>query len=151
MLLKTHLAIAVFFILVFIETVESKLIFVVVTLAATYLPDVDSRFSTLGRKKIARVLQWFTRHRGMIHSFSLLLIITFFLVFFIPVIAFGFFLGYGLHLLADSFTKNGIRPFYPWKKVSRGHIRTGGRFEIGVLVSFVVGDLALLAFRASIF
>ncbi len=118
MLIKTHLSITIFFILFFINSVEHKLVFVVVALIATYLPDVDSRYSTLGRKKINRILQWFTKHRGMIHSFSFLLTITLFLVLFVPVVALGFFLGYGLHLFADSFTKDGIKPFYPWKKRS---------------------------------
>ena len=43
MLLKTHLAIVVFFILLLIPSVEHKLVFVLVALIATYIPDIDSR------------------------------------------------------------------------------------------------------------
>jgi membrane-bound metal-dependent hydrolase YbcI (DUF457 family) len=50
------------------------------------------------------------------------------MVFLFPVIALGFFLGYGLHLFADSFTKEGITPFYPFSRMkSSGGITTGGK------------------------
>ncbi|MBU0959507.1 MAG: metal-dependent hydrolase, partial [Nanoarchaeota archaeon] len=139
--------ISMFFVLLFLPLVENKLVFVVVTLIATYVPDIDSRYSTLGRKKINRILQIFTKHRGMTHSFTFLITITFFLTLFLPVVAFGFFLGYGLHLLEDSFTIEGIRPFYPHKSRSRGSIRTGGRLEIIVFVIFVILNLALLSVK----
>ncbi|MFH1326617.1 MAG: metal-dependent hydrolase [archaeon] len=144
MLIKTHLAITFAFILLFIDSVEYKLVFVVVAFIATYVPDIDSRYSTLGRKKINRILQLFTKHRGMIHSFTFLLSITFFLTLFWPVVAFGFFLGYSLHLFADSFTKEGIKPFYPNKIVSRGLVKTEGNLEITILVVFVVLDALLI-------
>ena len=123
MLLRTHLAITVLFALLFLPIVEHKVVFVIVALIATYIPDIDSRYSKLGRKKIFRVLQWITKHRGMIHSYTFLLTLTLLLALFIPVLAFGFFLGYGLHLLADSFTLEGVKPFYPYKEKSCGKIR----------------------------
>ena len=150
MLLKTHLAITLFFILLFLPSVNNKIIFVLVAIIATYLPDVDSRHSTIGRRKLARVLQWFTKHRGMMHSFTFLLSITVVLVFVWPKIALGFFTGYGLHLFADSFTKNGIRSFYPSKKVSKGPLKTGSFFETGIVVAFVFADLFLLVIRIGV-
>ena len=143
MLIKTHLSITLFFVLILISNVESKLVFVIVALIATFIPDIDSRFSTIGRRKIARVLQWFTKHRGITHSFTFLILITIFLVLFFPVISLGFFLGYGLHLFSDSFTKDGIRPFYPLKIKTSGSLRTGGRIETGVFVAFVIVDIVL--------
>ena len=151
MLLKTHLAISIFFILLFLPAVEDKIIFIIVTLVATYIPDIDSRYSKLGRKKVFRILQWMTKHRGMIHSYTFLLSLTLLLALFIPILAFGFFLGYGLHLLADSFTPEGIRPFYLYKKKSSGMIRTGGNIEIGILGSFIILDLIFLVLRIEIF
>ena len=147
MLLRTHLSISIFFILLLLPLVEHKLVFVLVALIATYIPDIDSRYSKLGRKKIFRILQWMSKHRGMIHSYTFLLTIIIFLVLFIPVLAFGFFLGYGLHLLADSFTIAGIQPFYPFKNKSCGIIRTGKRIEVGVFVGFIIGDVAMLFYR----
>lgn len=147
MLIRTHLSITLFFILLFISVVEYKFAFVLVALLATFIPDADSKFSTLGKRKSLRILQFFIKHRGMMHSFSFLILVTLVLVLFCPIISLGFFLGYGLHLLADSFTVQGIRPFYPLKKKSYGRIRTGKRTETAVFVFFLVGDLGLLMWK----
>ena len=144
MLIKTHLSITLFFVLIFLSKIEHKFWFVTIALIATFIPDIDSRYSALGRKKINRVLQFFTKHRGIIHSFTFLILITLVLLRFVPVLALGFFLGYGLHLLADSFTKDGITPFYPWKKKSCGIIKTGGKLETGILIGFSVVDFVLI-------
>lgn len=147
MLLKTHYAITAFFILLFLPHVDDKLIFAAVALVSTALPDIDSRYSSLGRKRLNRLLQWFTRHRGVIHSFTFLVLITLVLIFFFPVLGFGFFLGYSLHLLADSFTPDGIAPFYPLKKKSCGSVKTGGLLELGLLSGFVFVDALLFLER----
>jgi len=144
MLLKTHYAITLFFIILFFSSVEHKLVFILTALVGTQLPDVDSRYSKIGQKKIARILQWFTKHRGMIHSFTFLVSLTIILVLVWPVAAFGFFLGFGLHLLADSFTPYGIMPFYPLKKKSIGIVKTGGSLETGLLVGFMIVDSVLI-------
>ena len=65
------------------------------------------------------------------------------LVFFFPILALGFFLGYGLHLFADSFTRDGIRPFYPFKKKTSGRLRTGSKLEASVLVIFIIASSLL--------
>ena len=144
MLIRTHLSITLFFVLLFISIVEYKLAFVSVALLATFIPDADSKFSTLGKRKSLRILQFFIKHRGMMHSFSFLVLVTLVLVLFFPIISLGFFLGYGTHLIADSFTVQGIRPFYPLKKKSYGRIKTGKRTETIVFVFFLVGNLGLL-------
>jgi membrane-bound metal-dependent hydrolase YbcI (DUF457 family) len=152
MLIKTHFAITMFGIFLLITSVQHKIIFVSVALFATILPDIDSRFSKIGRKKLNRILLFFTKHRGFIHSFTLLLLVTLIFVFFIPVVALGFFLGYGLHLFADSFTKNGITPFAPFsKKKSSGPITSGKKFEMFLLILFIAIDILLLLRKLSIF
>ena len=146
MLIRTHLAITLFFILLLLPVIDAKLVFVGVALLATFIPDIDSRFSTIGQKKIARLLQIFTKHRGMIHSFTFLLTITLVLVLFFPVVALGFFLGYASHLFADSFTKEGIAPFWPLKQRTSGFIRTGGYIETIFFVSLILIDILALLF-----
>jgi len=145
MLIKTHLSITLFFVLFLLSSVEHKLVFVLVALIATFIPDIDSRFSIFGQKKILRILQFFTKHRGIIHSFTFLLIVTLIFVLFYPIVALGFFLGYGLHLLADSLTIQGIRPFYPFNKRLRWKIKTGGRLEVIFFIGFLIADLLLLS------
>ena len=53
----------------------------------------------------------------------------------------GFFLGYSLHLLADSFTKAGITPFWPYSRIAKGHLITGGVVEKGIFFMFVFLDI----------
>jgi len=71
MMIRTHIAVAIFAILLFlpfINGVIGKILFTGVALIATLLPDVDAGFSTLGQMKGFRLLQYFVRHRGWIHS-----------------------------------------------------------------------------------
>jgi len=143
MLLKTHLAITILAVLAFISAVEYKFVFVLMAFIGTILPDIDSGFSTIGSYKILKPLQFFVRHRGLVHSFSFLFLTTFIFVLFFPVLAFGFFLGYGLHLLADMFSVEGILPFYPLRKKEKGWIKTGGKTETSVFVFFIIADLLM--------
>ena len=149
MLIRTHLIIALFFILLLFSYAEDKILFVLVALFSTILPDIDSRFSRIGQRKIARILQFFTKHRGIIHSYTFLFIITLILILFVPVLAPGFFLGYGMHLFADSFTITGIRAFYPFKKQICGKIRTGGKAEMMIFIVFVIFDVLLVLAKIS--
>jgi membrane-bound metal-dependent hydrolase YbcI (DUF457 family) len=119
-------------------------------LIGTIIPDIDSRFSIMGRKFINRILQFFTKHRGIIHSFTFLICITLILVCFAPTFALGLFLGYGLHIFADSFTSYGITPFAPFsRKKSEGFITSGKKFEKFVLISFIIFDLLLIWMKFS--
>jgi membrane-bound metal-dependent hydrolase YbcI (DUF457 family) len=150
MLIKTHFVITIFGILLLISSVEHKVVFVFVSLIATFIPDIDSRYSVMGRKKINRILQFFTKHRGITHNFIFLIFLTFVFVLFVPAIALGFFLGYGLHLFADSFTSYGITPFKPFsKKKSEGFITSGKKFEKFVFIIFIIFDIVLLWMKLS--
>ena len=143
---KTHIAIAVFFILLFISHAGYKIVFTLVSLIATMLPDVDSAFSKFGRAKAARVVQFFTRHRGFFHSFTFCIVVSVVLALFSPtvILALPFFLGYSVHLLADSFTSEGIRPFWPAKKRISWKVPVGSVVEKSIFVSFLVVDLFML-------
>src|SRR3989344_98108 len=146
MMLKTHLAITCFLVLLLLPFISDKIIFVVVALIITYIPDIDTESSKVGKKKIFRLVQLFTKHRGFFHSFTFLLLMTIILVLFFPILALGFFVGYSSHLIAYSFTIQGITPFFPWKKKSTGMIRTGSKTESFIFLIFLIADL-LLTFR----
>lgn len=147
MLLRTHLALVVLAIILFVSHVNNQLLFVFVALIATLLPDVDTGFSTIGKYKEFRFLQFFVRHRGIIHSFTFCIIISVLLAIFLPVISLAFFLGYGLHLFVDSFTKEGIMPFWPYKKRSSWHLKTGSLFETSLFITFVLLDIILVVLK----
>ena len=144
MMLRTHLALALIIILLFLPHITSnKMLFIVVTLVSTVLPDIDSGFSTVGKFKGLRPLQFLTKHRGVIHSLSFCILISVLLSLAAPLIAFSFFLGYAVHLFADSFTIEGITPFWPYSRISNWRLRTGGRIESTLFLVFVIIDLIL--------
>lgn len=141
MMLKTHLALSMIIALLFLNHVSDKAIFLVVILVATIIPDIDSGFSTAGKNIFLRPLQVFVRHRGIFHSFTFCILASFLVAYFFPQASLAFFLGYGFHLFLDSFTKDGIMVFWPWKKVSSGVITTGERMETSLFVILLVLDL----------
>jgi len=124
MLLRTHLAITLFFILLLVPFDSGLFLFVPVALIATMLPDIDTKFSKIGRH--FKLLNFFMKHRGAIHSFSFLLVISVFIFLLFRQVFFPFVLGYSSHLIADSMTLSGIKPFYPLKFRVKGMIKTRG-------------------------
>lgn len=146
MLLRTHLALIVLVILLFITHVQNQLLFAVVALGASFIPDIDTGFSTLGKQKGFRILQFFVRHRGFIHSLTFCSALTLLLVIFLPIIALPFFLGYAVHLFLDSFTLEGIQPFWPYKKTSNWKFKTGSLVETSIFLFLILIDIALFFF-----
>lgn len=142
MLIRTHLAIAVFFILIF-SYIEKNFLFVFVFIISTFIPDIDSRFSKLGRRKIFRPLQFFLGHRKIFHSFLFLALISFPIFFISKTVFYGFILGYGLHLFVDCFSVLGIYPFYPFEYKIKGFVRTGSLFETVLFYGFLFFDMFL--------
>ena len=141
MIWRTHLAITVFAILIFIPHINYPLIFSVVALFASLLVDVDNYCSLIGNRNIARPLQFFTKHRGIIHSLTFAIVLSLLISVFSPKLALPFFVGYGIHVFVDSFTKDGVQPFWPYKGESRGVLRTGSQSEAVLFLLFVLLDL----------
>ena len=144
MQLRTHLVLAALFVLLFLPNISNKFLFIAVALVSTILPDIDTGFSLIGRQVGTGVVRFFTKHRGMLHSFTFCILISVILAFFLPVLSLAFFLGYSIHLFGDSFTVEGIRPFWPSKKVSEGHLRAGGRVETMIFIFLALADLIVL-------
>lgn len=140
---RTHAACGIFFILVFLPLVKLKLLFAGIVLLCSFLPDIDMTQSFLGKYKILRPLQMFVRHRGIFHSFSMAIVVSLAFAFYYPILALPFFLGYSAHLIADSLTVEGIRPFWPFKDEIRWSIRTGGKSEMMIFYTLVIVDIIL--------
>ena len=100
----------------------------------------------MGRFEGSKIVQFLVKHRGIFHSFTFCILISVILAGFFPVVALGFFLGYSLHLLADSFTAAGIRPFWPSKISSSWKIKTGGLTETSLFAFFLLADLIIFIF-----
>ena len=135
------MAITVFAILIFIPNIDYPIYFAAVALLACMLVDIDSYYSYVGNVAIFRPLQIFTKHRGMIHSITLAVILSILLLFLSPKIALPFFVGYGLHVFVDSFTLEGVMPFWPYKGESKGIMHTGKHSESVIFFFFVLLDL----------
>jgi inner membrane protein len=145
MIKRTHLAIGLALALLFLPSVNYKLIFFPIVLICALLPDIDSPDSYFGHHRIWKPLQFVVEHRGVFHSFTLCILFSLAFAFFVPVLALPFFLGYSCHLFADSFTQEGITPFWPWKRTSTGLLRTGGSIEYGIFIGFIIADVLLFA------
>ena len=147
MMLRTHLSISVLFIILILPHVSNKLIFAFVVLVATLLPDIDTGYSTIGKFPGFKILQFFFRHRGVLHSLSFCIVASFVLAFFLPILAFPFFLGYFLHIFSDSFNIEGIKPFWPLARKSSGLLRTGSLLETNLFIIFLLADVFIFIFR----
>lgn len=144
MLIRTHLAIVVLVILLLLPQVSNDYLFIGVALLASFIPDIDIPFSKLGSWKIFRFLQFFVKHRGVLHSLTIAILTSIIIAIFFPAAAFAFFVGYSVHVFADSFTKEGVEPFWPMRGKSTGWIRTGGYIETVVFVVFILIDILAL-------
>jgi len=131
-------------IVLFAQHVNHQMVFIGMVLLATVLPDLDNGFSSWGRHLIFKPLQFFVKHRGVIHSFTTGVIVSVVIAFFWPVASLGFFVGYSVHLICDSFTKEGIQPFWPLKARSKGFIVTGGRIEESIFIFLILINVLLI-------
>ena len=146
MLIRTHIAFVSLLIILFVTHVTDKFVFMVFALIGAVIPDIDTGFSTWGKHFIFKPIQFFLKHRTMIHSLTFGILITILIAAFFPVLSFGFFLGFASHLLLDSFTKDGILPFWPLSYKSSGFISTGRRIEGTFFITLIAIDLLIIAF-----
>ncbi|MCK5149676.1 metal-dependent hydrolase [Candidatus Pacearchaeota archaeon] len=144
MLNRTHLAIAIFVSLLLMNYFDFSYVFVLGILIATFIPDLDSYNSKFGKRFISRVLTSFSKHRGIMHSLFFALIFGGILFWLTGEFGLGFFIGYFLHLVVDCFTKQGIKMFWPFEFKIKGFIKSGGRIESFVFLSFILLDFFLL-------
>ena len=136
MLGKTHIAFALLVAIVALDFVAANaLVFVFVAVVAALLPDLDVKNSTLSRN--FPFLSWFSKHRGMLHSFLAAVVGYFLISLFSEMYGIAFFLGYCSHLVLDLLTPQGVvlfAPFSGWR--FRGFLKTGS-FEERMLFLLV--------------
>lgn len=146
MLRKTHLAIGVAATVYLLPHINDRFIFMFTAMMATLLPDIDKGIGFLRLDFWKKSKAETPNHRGFLHSYTFCILISVLLAFFYPVLSLPFFIGYSMHLFADSFTVIGIRPFWPFNFVSKGGITTGSKMEDVVFWVFVLFDIFLVAF-----
>jgi membrane-bound metal-dependent hydrolase YbcI (DUF457 family) len=142
MMTKTNLALGFGIALYFLPHISEKLIFFSVLLASSILPDLGTIISSGNKKNFA--FQTPKTIYKISHSYTLCIPIALALAFFYPIIALPFFLGYSFHLALESFTTEGIQPFWPYKKKSTGPISPRGKIDQVVFYMIIIFDLGLL-------
>ena len=90
-------------------------------------------------------------HRGVIHSIWIPLALYIFIVPFSMWVALALSLGYLSHLVADSFTLDGVPFFWPFTKRVSGFIRTGSMLENIIFLGILAADVYLLFFVRALF
>jgi len=131
---RTHIIFSFLISLLIINSfnIQNKIIFIVILLIASALPDIDSHKSKVGKKikPLSFLINIFLGHRGIFHSLFLLILILLFIMLINYEITAAFFIGYLSHLVLDSLTPEGVMFLYPFsKKRIQGFIRTGSLFE----------------------
>jgi len=144
MLLRTHLVIAILLILLLFNQINSKILFIIFFLLATYFPDIDTKSSKPGKNILLRPLQLFLSHRGMFHSFIFLSVLSALIYLFSKEAGIAFFLGYLLHLALDALTPNGIKFFWPLSSFKiKFFIKSGSIIEEVIFVLVLLVDIFL--------
>ncbi|MBU2576986.1 MAG: metal-dependent hydrolase [Nanoarchaeota archaeon] len=141
MLFKTHIvfSLAVYFLLsYFIEMPWYVLIFV---LLATAFVDIDIKNSRAGNRWYLRPFQIFTKHRGMLHSLFIGLLLSLVIASISQWAGVGFFVGYISHLFLDCLTRSGVALFWPFSWKIKGFVKSGGIMEQVVFVLLLLGDI----------
>ena len=144
MLFRTHIvfSLMVYFLLsIFLSIPLYVLIFV---LLATIFVDIDAQSSRVGNRWYLRPLQWMTRHRGILHSLFLAVLLSLVIGVVSLWAGFGFFVGYVSHLILDCFTKSGVGLFWPFGWKLKGFVRSGGIVEDVVFVLLLLGDVFIV-------
>lgn len=144
-MLRTHLAMGLFVAALFWNSVSSKLFFVIALLIATTLPDIDAANSYINNKtKVGKIFGFFSKHRGMFHSMTFAIVLSVLIALISPSIALPVFLGYSLHIFADSFTKDGVQVFWPFGMHSKGRLTTGSWIEYIISGVFLLASILVL-------
>jgi inner membrane protein len=143
---KTHFSFAIFFLLIVSLFADLNLIFFISSvflLFGTMFADIDEVNSFLGKK--IKIIGYIFDHRGFFHSiFSLMLFFVFMILFFGYYYALFFAIGYLLHLLLDSFTKEGIKPFIFGLRIS-GDIKVGSIIENIIYLFLIFSNILLFS------
>ena len=147
MLKRTHLALGIAIAFYFLPHIQTnKFIFLGVVLLASLLPDIESGFAAAQRHSLFSLqpTENVYHKNHLLHTYTFLILITIAIAIYYPVLALPFFLGYSFHLFIDSFSPNGIRPFWPLRHRTKGKIVPSGGIDKILFVIFLGMDVLLI-------
>lgn len=144
MLVRTHLAFAVFFALLVSQTIvpTNQGLFIIAAVLASFIPDLDHPNSSANNTlKVTKVVSFFFKHRGLFHSL-LLGVVLGMAGWYLRSLELGtaVFAGFLSHLIMDAITLEGVNFLYPVSRLHiAGPIRTGSWTETLVFLAVIVG------------
>lgn len=146
MMYKSHVALTILFVVILSPMLHiNPILFLLVAVFATLLPDIDHANSKLGRK--VPLVSFFFKHRGFLHSLFPPIILYVVFAFIYEPIGIALFVGYVSHLIGDAVTEHGIRPFHPFSKLRiRGFLHTNS-FGEKLLFFFIIFLIAFFLLR----
>lgn len=148
MIFRTHVAFAFLLGIIFLDKFnENKVLFLLIVLISSVIPDIDHPYSKIGRKfgYASRIINFLFGHRKLLHSLFFVLILSFSVYWFLGKWWQPLFLGYTSHLVIDAFSKEGINFIYPINQIRlQGFIKTGGIVEAILFWIVIFLDLLLL-------
>jgi len=145
MLFRTHISFGIFLVLLcFLIEPLISVWFGIAVLIGSLVPDIDSSYSFLGKNLIFRPIQFFIKHRGIMHSLFFGIFLFFIISYFSFVIGLGFLIGFLGHLILDLITKEGINLFWPVYFKIHGFFKTGGFIESLIFLILISVDFVLI-------
>lgn len=153
MLFYSHLLLGV---VLFLATKDffsggNQIVFFFLVLLGSIIPDLDEPRSKINQWLgiFGKIIAFFTRHRGILHSLVLYIIVFFVMKHYLGLYyAKGFFLGYIAHILGDIISLRGVELLYPLSSFKiKGPMRVGGLLEwilFGVLFLLIGREIWLM-------
>ena len=149
MLYRTHLlfSILVFLLLRYFTGIKAGLLFFVLLVSSSFIPDLDHPNSKIGQKFkiLSKTLNKIFKHRGFLHSIILPFLIYFIFAYIFELKEVGFAVAAGIisHLFLDLLTKDGLSLLSPFSdKKIKGFISVGKISEkiffIFLLILFII-------------
>jgi len=132
MLFRTHLAFGLLIGLLFVEFFSLNYLWLILVLFFSVVVDIDEVNSKIGKKFkfFSFFIKLIFKHRGLVHSLFIPLVIFVVLWFFgYNLIGLVVLVGYSSHLFLDMLNVSGIRLFYPLDFKIKGFVKTGSILE----------------------
>ena len=142
---RTNLAVGLGAALYFLPHVNSKVIFFIVVLISSLLPDARQILSLRrGSLRYANSESPPFLDKIMKNYLTAIIVAIFFALFY-PIFALPFFVGYSFTLLLNAFSRDGLMLFWPLsRKRINGRVATGGTIDTTIFYIFLLADAALL-------
>lgn len=142
---KTHVAFSLLIYFVLDYFIGLSLLEGVLIVLISFVPDIDLHTSFIGKrlKPISYIFQLLFRHRGVLHSLWVPIILYILLIpYNLEMVVFG----YLSHILLDILNPKGVALFWPFFRVE-GHVKSGKIVDWGLFFIFLAVDFVFILIK----